>query len=82
MYCYHHLLHLVFRLFEQCNNFDKCLEIIESIFNSYKLLIVENKNNNSYLINKFEELIYNIIKVTQYITFNKEQYRYYYHQIN
>lgn len=58
------------------NNFDKCLEIIESIFNSYKLLIVENKNNNSYLINKFEELIYNIIKVTQYITFNKEQYEY------
>lgn len=58
------------------NNFDKCLEVIESIFNSYRLLIVENKNNNSYLINKFEGLINNIIKVTQYITFNKEQYEY------
>lgn len=58
------------------NNFNKCLEVIESIFNSYRLLIVENKNNNSYLINKFEILINNIIKVTQYITFNKEQYEY------
>ena len=58
------------------NNFDKCLEVIESIFNSYRLLIVENKNNNSYLINKFEGLINNIIKVTQYIKFNKEQYEY------
>lgn len=58
------------------NNFNKCLEVIESIFNSYRLLIVENKNNNSYLINKFKILINNIIKVTQYITFNKEQYEY------
>lgn len=58
------------------NNFDKCLEVIESIFNSYKLFIVENKNNNSYLENKFKVLINNIIKVTQYITFNKEEYKY------
>lgn len=58
------------------NNFDKCLEVIESIFNSYKLLIVEKKNNNSYLINKFKVLINNIIKVTQYITINKEEYKY------
>lgn len=58
------------------NNFNKCLEVIESIFNSYRLLIVENKNNNSYLINKFKILINNIIKVTQYIAFNKEEYKY------
>lgn len=58
------------------NNFDKCFSIIKSIFNSYKLLIVEGKNNNSYLENKLKSLINNIVKVTQYIEFNKEEYRY------
>ena len=58
------------------NNFDKCFNTIKSIFNSYKLLIVEGKNNNSYLENKFKLLINNIVKVTQYIEFNKEEYKY------
>lgn len=58
------------------NNFDKCFNIIKSIFNSYKLIIVEDKNKNSYLENKLKSLINNIVKVAQYIEFNKEEYSY------
>lgn len=58
------------------NNFEKCFNTIKSIFNSYKLLIVENRNNNSYLVNRFESLINNIVKVAQYIEFNKKEYKY------